>query len=67
MRKGDALLICFVFADGELRSTTARDCRRYGKLVEWATPFKIHTPTVEDFEKVHHRGSVNVHVHLPCV
>ena len=22
----------------------------------WATPFKIHTPPVEDFDKVYHRG-----------
>ena len=23
---------------------------------KWATPFKIHTPPVEDFEKLYHRG-----------
>ena len=26
----------------------------------WATTFKIHTPPVENFEKVYHKGSVNL-------
>ena len=29
------------------------------------TPFKIHTPLVEDFGQVFHRGSVNLQIHLP--
>ena len=28
-----------------------------------ATPFKIHTPPVEVFQKVSHRGSVNFQMH----
>ena len=35
--------------------------------VQWATPFKIHTPPMEEFGKVHHRGSVNFQIHLPSV
>ena len=33
----------------------------------WATPFKIHTPSVEDFGKVYHRVSVNFQMHLTFV
>ena len=33
----------------------------------WATPFKIITLPVEDFGKVHHRGSVNFQMHLTSV
>ena len=28
---------------------------------------KIHTPPVEDFGKMYHRGSVNFQVHIPAV
>ena len=36
--------------------------------IEWANPFILHTPLVEDFEKVYLRGSVNFQKHLPlCV
>ena len=35
--------------------------------VHWATPFKIHTPLVEDYEKVYHRESMNSQFHLPSV
>ena len=27
---------------------------------EWAAPFKIHTPPVEDFEKVYPRGEYDI-------
>ena len=39
------------------------DCKRY-----WDTPFKIHTPRVEDFRKVCHRCSVNyqMQIYLLC-
>ena len=32
-----------------------------------ATPFKIHTPPVEEYGKVYPRGSVNFQIHLPYV
>ena len=31
----------------------------HGKSLYWATPFKIHTPPVEDLRYMLHRGSVN--------
>ena len=34
---------------------------------KWATPFIIHTPPVEDFEKVYHKGGVNFQMHLPSM
>ena len=36
-------------------------------MTHWTTPFKIHTPPVEDFGKVYHRGSVNFQMHLSPV
>ena len=34
-------------------------------MVYWATPFKIHAPPVEDFEKVYHKGGMNFQMHPP--
>ena len=34
---------------------------------QWATPFKTHTPPVEDFGKLDYMGSVNFHMHRPSV
>ena len=31
----------------------------------WATPFKLHTPPVEDFGKVGQMGSGNFQLHPP--
>ena len=35
-----------------------------GIRIEWATLFIIHTPPVEDFGKVFHKGGVNFQMHL---
>ena len=37
------------------------------KNIEWATPYKIYTPPVEDFGKVQNRGGVYFYMHLPSV
>ena len=37
------------------------------KQVHWATPFKIHTPPVEDFGYVYLGGGVNFQMKLPSL
>ena len=40
---------------------------RFVVFPPWATPFKIHTPPVEDFVKVDYMEGVNFQIHLPSV